>query len=271
MNQKAIFEGLKEFDQNQVSIYIAYLVRLETEKKKEGQNLVVKNPWMKHKSDTDLMRFFKMVAMDGLIFDGIEITLQKTGISYSYQAFKNKMFLAYPESVIDVSLVYDSDEFNFSKVSGHVEYTHKIGNPFSQDIKGMTGAYCVIKNKRGEFLTLLSATDIEKHRKVAKTDYIWQKWPKEMALKTIIKKACKSHFKDIYQNIETIDNENYDIDQSFDIEIEHKAAIENIKTVEELEKFWKKNLSKSDSKKDFNKLVSSRKEELTKEAENADS
>lgn len=209
MNPDAIKQGLKKYPENQVNNYIAYLQRLATEKQKGN----LKNPWMNQRTDDFLIRIFKVVADDGLVFDGDDITLQSTGVSYNYQAYKNKMLLAYPESVIDVSLVYQDDTFQFQKQSGKVQYTHTIGNPFNRDETAIIGAYCVIKNHRGEFLTLLSKKDIDKHRKVAKTDYIWKSWFAEMALKTIMKKACKQHFKDVFSNIEAMDNENYDLEK----------------------------------------------------------
>lgn len=265
MNHSNLKGLLQDCPEDHVNNYISYLEKLQTEKKKEGNNWNLKNPWMKNKSDEYLAVIFKNVALDGLVFDGIDITLQSTGVSYSYQAFKNKMFNAYPESIIDVSLVHANDTFKFSKESGHVKYTHNISDPFSNDEKTVTGAYCVIKNKRGEFLTLLSKADIDKHRKVAKTDFIWKKWFLEMALKTIIKKACKQHFKDIYQNIETIDNENYDLDQPLSIELDTKAEIEAIKTVEGLTKYYQENKNLQKNKEDFVKMLAARKEALSDE------
>ena len=263
MNYDNIREGLKAYDKDKVDIYLAYINKLSTEKKKDKGQYVIKNPWMQYKKDHQIIDFFKVVESDGLMFDGIDVTLQQTGISYSYQAFKNKMLISYPESIIDVSLVYVGDTVSFDKNSGSIKYNHKIGDPFNQTDNNMIGAYCVIKNKRGEFLTLLSSADISNHRKVAKTDSIWKNWPKEMALKTIMKKACKQHFKDIYQNIETIDNKNYDLDQPMDIEIEHKAKVEEITTIDDLSKFYHENIGTVTNKEDFNKLVSARKEQLT--------
>jgi hypothetical protein len=210
MKPEAIKQGLKKYPENQVNNYIAYLQQLAAEKDKQGK---LKNAWVNQRPDDFLIRIFKVVADDGLVFDGDDITLQSTGVSYNYQAFKNKMLLAYPESIIDVSLVYQDDTFQFQKQSGKVQYTHTIGNPFSREEKDIVGAYCVIKNHRGEFLTLLSKKDIDKHRKVAKTDYIWRSWFAEMALKTIMKKACKQHFKDVFSNIEAMDNQNYDLEK----------------------------------------------------------
>jgi len=212
MNIEEIKTGLGKYPENQVTNYCAYLQKLLTEKQKKNGNWVIKNPWMEKRTNDFLIRMFKVVASDGLVFDGESITLQSTGVSYDYHAFKNKMILAYPESIIDVGLVHEADIFKFSKKSGKVEYLHDITDPFDNSEKKLIGGYCVIKNRRGEFLTLLSKADIDKHRQVAKTDYIWKNWFHEMALKTLIKKSCKQHFKDIYSNIETLDNENYDLD-----------------------------------------------------------
>ena len=171
MDTKAIQGGLSECEPGKVEVYLSYLNKLLTAKNKDK---TVKNPWMKHRQDAELIAAYKQVAKDGLDFDGVHITLQSTGVSYDYIAYKNKMYMVYPESVIDVALVYKDDTFRFEKQSGKVVYTHNINNPFHQDQSDIVGGYCIIKNKRGEFITLLSKENIEKHRKVAKTDYIWQ-------------------------------------------------------------------------------------------------
>ena len=262
MNIKNIKDALPEYDQDKVRIYVDYLTKLLNAKNRDK---TPKNPWMKYKTDDELISFFKKVSLDGLEFDGNHITLQSTGVSYDYIAFKNKMYLIYPESLIDVALVYKDDTFRFEKQSGKVIYTHNINNPFNQEQFDIIGGYCVIKNKRGEFITLLSKDNIEKHRKVAKTDTIWKAWFHEMCFKTLIKKACKQHFADIFQNIETIDNENYDLDQPLGISIEDKTAVEKIETVEELKKFWQDNQGRNAGVlKDFNKLISNRKAEIEK-------
>jgi hypothetical protein len=183
-------------------------------------------------------------------------------IQYAYDSIsKNKMLLAYPESKVDVSLVYEGDEFDVSKESGSVVYHHNIKNPLSQDGSNIIGGYCVIQNKRGDFLTLLSKEDIEKHRKVAKTDYIWREWFKEMALKTVIKKAVKQHFADIYENIEQIDNENYNLENPLDLDLKYKQEIDAIETLEELKAYYDVNKGKGE---DFDKYITIRKAELSK-------
>ena len=258
MTKESIIALLSEYPQEQVEKFAAYCIRILNEKDKSG---VSKNPWMKSKTAESMADLYKRVAKDGLVFDGEHVTLQSTGISYDYIAYKNKMLLAYPESSVDVSLVFAGDTFSVSKDSGAVGYEHIIKDPFNQKPESVIGGYCVIKNKRGEFLTLLGKDDLEKHRKVAKTDYIWKAWPKEMALKTVIKKACKQHFADIYENIEQQDNENYDLDIPLDIELKYKQEIDAISNLADLAAYYKANSGKG---KEFDKYVGIRKKQLTK-------
>jgi len=246
-----------DYEQEYAEKFAAYCMRLKLDKSKDGK---LKNPWMQSRTAAQMVDLYKRVNRDGLVFDGEHITLQSTGISYDYIAYKNKMLLSYPESQVDVSLVYKDDEFAFKKENGEVKYSHKIANPFGQKAEEIQGGYCVIKNKRGEFITLLSADDINKHRKVAKTDYIWREWMKEMALKTVIKKACKQHFADIYQGIEESDNENYNLDNPIGLDLKYKQEMDAIKTIDELRAYYQKNKGKG---ADFDKYCAIRKNQLT--------
>lgn len=189
--------------------YAAYCWRVKTEKARGGGQL--KNPWFNSMTVESLDRYFRQVRSEGLVFDGENITIQKTGISYNFKAYKNKMLNVYPSSLIDVQLVFKADAFCSSKSSGSVLYKHEMNDVFSQKDEDIVGAYCVIKNPRGEFITTLGMDDMQKHRGVAKTDYIWKAWFKEMCLKTIIKKACRIHFDDIFKGIEEMDNEQYEL------------------------------------------------------------
>lgn len=246
--KEKIIELLKDIEQKEaVENYASYCARLKLEKNKEGK---LKNPFMQYKKEEELAELFKRVLADGLIFDGKHITLQSTGVCYDYIAYKNKMLLAYPESKIDMSVVNDKDTFSFSRANGKVFYEHQMTEPFQKE--NIIGAYCVIKNNRGEFLTLLNKEELEKHRKVAKTDYIWSAWFKEMVLKTVIKKACKQHFDDVYTKIEELDNENYDLENTLDIDIKVKQEIEATTTEADLNKVYAKY---SGLGKEFDKLV----------------
>src|SRR5690606_4123369 len=75
------------------------------------------------------------------------------------------------------------------------------------------------------------------------TTSIWDAWLSEMVKKSVVKRACKTHFKDLVADIEEIDNENYDPNiagktrqqQATDKTIQRKLnAINNSKSVQEL-------------------------------------
>lgn len=191
-----------------VDKFAAYINYLPLAKNKQGG---FKNPWAKQITPEKAASLFMEVKEEGLVFDGEDITLNTNGISYGYQAYKNKLLASYPETIIDLQLVYQDDKVEFSKKSGKVSYSHEMANPFGNSNDEVIGGYCVIKNRRGEFLTTLNKEDIQSRRNVAKTDSIWKQWFKEMAMKSVIKRACTFHFKDTYEKMEATDNQQYDL------------------------------------------------------------
>lgn len=127
-----------------------------------------------------------------------------------YHTYKNKLLETYPESVIDIQLVNEGDDFTFKKENGKVIYNHIINNPFNRDKKAI-GGYCIIKNRLGEFIEIMNNTEILKCKSVAKMKTIWNNWESEMYLKTIIKRACKRFFYDVVKDIDEEDNKDYDL------------------------------------------------------------
>lgn len=238
-----IIKELKDWkNKEEVETFGAYCQKLLVEKNKDGS---LKNPWFQGRSPSELAEVFKRVANDGLVFDGKHVTFQSTGVSYDYVAYKNKMLKAYPESKIDIGTVAKEDEVSFEKVDGTVIYRQIIKNPFASPTEEtIIGAFCVIKNSRGDFLTTLSKEEIEKHRKVARTDFIWKAWFKEMVLKTVIKKACKQHFDDVTAKMDEVDNENNDITNPLDLELQYKQEIDQLDTLEELDAYRQANSGK---------------------------
>lgn len=230
MDYGKIQKELEVYDKNRVDAFCVYLNYLKTDKTKDGK---FRNPWMQQTKEKEVVYFFKQVASTGLWLDGDIVTLQYKGklmVSFSYQAYKNLVLLKYPETIFDMQVVKKDDEFCFKKDSGKVLYSHKMTSAF--DEKPIIGAYCIIKNKNGEFIETMSREEIDKCRKVAKTDFIWKAWFSEMCLKTIIKRACKRHFKDIVVNAEKLDNENYDLEKTED---KKDALLEAFKSLAENE------------------------------------
>jgi len=260
MDYKNVISGLKNSNQDEVTRYINYLKFIEGEKTREGK---IKNNWFAYFIDQQAIDIYKKVAIDNLSIDGETITLQFKGkvmVSYNYQAYKNRVLNVYPETLFDIQNVNDGDDFSFRKESGKVIYSHKINDPFNTKPK-IIGAYCIIKNKRGEFLETINMTDIEKMKAVAKTKNVWEQWFSEMVLKSVIKRACKRHFKDITTNIENLDNENVDLELAgFDETIQKK--IEEAKTIDEINKLYKAENKNISDKVKFIDLLTERKKEL---------
>lgn len=253
---------LSDYKKENIDLYIGYLEKLFLEKKKQGSSWVSKNAWIFTKDLSFLISAFKIVENDGLTFDGKHITLQNTGVSYDYVAYKNKMLTVYPETLIDTQLVYKGESFSYEKENGKILYKYSPNNPFEEQKElDIIGAFCVIKNKRGEFITTLSKDEIVKHRKVAKTDYIWQAWYKEMVLKTVVKKACKVHFDDMYTQIELIDEKNFDLtklqNESPDIEkVNNSLSLEKIENTKSIDGLTKVYSSLSKEEKNDSEIIS---------------
>jgi hypothetical protein len=210
-----------------VERFAAYCQRLLVEVDREGKK---KNPWMAQKTADVLAALFKRVQAEGLPFDGKHVTLQSTGVQFDYVAYKNKMLLAYPETTFDLNVVREGDTFSFEQSNGKVTYSHKLADAFAN--KEIVGAYCVIRNSRGEFLTTLSRKEIDKHRAAAKTKNVWDMWFTEMATKTVLKKATKYHFDDVFEAINEVDNEGIDLTQVVGDEKEAEAVADAIKKIE---------------------------------------
>jgi len=243
---------LKDYPEQEVNAYLLYV---------QGLSNDPKTMWARDISAKKYAHWFKQVKDEGLVLDGKHITVQKLGLSYDYQAMKNKMLLVYPETKLECEIVYKGDLFTYKREGEKVLYTYEANNPFDQSEENIIGAFCVIRNSRGEFLERLGIKEIEKRRKVAKTDYIWRSWFHEMVKKTIIRKAVSVHFEDIFGGIIEEENNHSDLELPIDASLEWKQEIEAIDSLEALQAYHKANTGKGAA---FDKLISLRFAELTK-------
>jgi len=88
---------------------------------------------------------------------------------------------------------------------------------------------------------------------------VWNSWFPEMCRKTLIKKACSSHFKDEFTGVEEQDNENYDPNITTTEERNYVEEINKIDTLTDLVAYFKKNEGKG---KDFASECTRRKKEI---------
>lgn len=197
---------LKNYPLDKVQGFESYLKQLETEKDKGGNS---KNWWYKNITKEEFANVFKRVASKGLYIDGDSVSLayrKKLVINFDYHAYKNKVLITYPESTFDFGLVYQGDKYTFAKESGKVIYSHKMADPFNTN-KVLIGAYGIIRNSKGEFIELLTISDIEKMKNTSMMKSIWDTWFDRMVLKSVIKRICNVYFHDITKDIDEEDNE----------------------------------------------------------------
>ena len=251
---------LKDYDSKSVDVFISYLETLKTEKDKDGKVIAW---WFSKITDEQFANVFKKVADQGLVIDGDSITLnfrKKLIITYDYHAYKNKVIISYPETIFDFGLVYDGDTFSFRKESGKIIYSHKSNDPFNST-KKLIGAYGVIKNSKGEFIEFLTLSDIDKMQKTSTMKGIWNTWYDRMVLKSIIKRICTVHFKDITKDIDNTDNETNDPERATISELIQKD-IDGATTEKELTEIYNNNIGKIEDVESFINILTKKKKEL---------
>lgn len=229
MNLKNIKIGLQDYEQNEVDAFIQHVKEAEAETKRDGS---IKNPWFREVLEADLIRLYKKVYMGGVYIDGKSVSLAfkygSLNVNYDYQAYKNRLLHIYPETKFDMQNVFKEDTFSFNKVNGEVHYKHQMGNPFNPS-KEIVGAYCIIKNKRGEFIEIITMEDVRKMKSHSRNGATWDEWFDRMVLKSVIKRACKTHFDDITGEMDKLDN----VDTNFEEEVPQKDVFEQIAEFED--------------------------------------
>ena len=247
-----MYDGMKKAE---VDVYQNYIKALKKDEK---------TTWARTVSETDFEAIFKKVAATGMYIDGESITLAslkgKLVVNYDYHAYKNKVLLTYPETIFDFGIVYEGDDYSFSKESGKVAYSHKMNNPFKTD-KKIVGAYGVIKNSRGEFVETINMADIDKMKRSSKMSFIWDTWFDRMVLKSIIKRICSVNFKDIVQDVDAIDNEANDPNR---VSIPQNIIdeIDEAKTQADLTAIHSKFINTVEDKNVFLSMLTAKKQEI---------
>ena len=115
-----------------------------------------------------------------------------------------------------------------------------------------------------------SQDEIKKMKATATTQNVWNNWESEMVKKSAIKRACKTHFKDITTNIDTIDNENFDVELSSltDKDMDIRKKIDESKTVDEILKVYNSEINNFSDKNIFIQLCTTRKKEILEKNKN---
>lgn len=220
-----LYEKYQSSEQRElVDTSILYVQKKIAEKKKDDKT----DKWVaKYNFASDfLLQSIAECIDNGFALDGVNYVLSGNRMYMpTYKAFKNKIYMVYPESEIDVQIVREGDTYKFAKESGAVIYQHNLADPFKQNDLPVIGAYCVIKNKRGEFLEVLNKRDYSAMKAASKSPKTWEAWPSEFWRKSVIKRACKTHFNDITSAIEEQDNNAVGLADVVKASDDKKAAI----------------------------------------------
>ena len=91
--------------------------------------------------------------------------------------------------------------------------------------------------------------------------FIWDTWFDRMVLKSIIKRICNIHFKDIVKDIDKIDNETNDLNAT-NIKEDLQEKIRNAKSEQELTEIYNQNIGSVEDIEGFIAMLSDRKKEL---------
>lgn len=251
---------------DKVDTYISYLKKLEAAKDKSGR---IVNWWFDKQEPQVFIELWNKCLQIGLPIDGDTVTINARGgvpaLSFDYHAYRNIVLIKYPETVFDQQLVYSGDTFSFSKENGKVLYKHEISNPFDKD-KQIIGAYAVIKNNTGEFIEFVHMEDIAKMKKTSNSSNIWETWFDRMVLKSVIKRICNVNFKDITKAMDTIDNEEYDLNkiELTDYDLKVYEAIEQAQSQDQLTTIYNENKGLVKDQKALIVKLSARKEQILK-------
>lgn len=266
MDLAKIYEKIKKHGEAQASVYVNYLRKLANQKR-QGRDV---NPWIKNLSDQDLASIYSKEQSKGLTIDGETTTLSFRGqlmITYDYHAYINRLMQLYPESKIDVGIVYKGDNFKFWKDNGKVFYKHDINDPFAENKDSlMVGAYAIVRNSKGEFLELLNMETIAKMKNSAKTQNIWNTWLDRMVLKSAIKRICSMHFHDKFSDMEKTDNEQIEPSNA-NVDAKLQEEINSAESIDVLNSIFQNNVDIVEDKKAFIEILSTKKAELSEKEE----
>lgn len=166
-----------------------------------------------------------------LVKDGDKVQLQ-----IGYRGYLARLQSSLQGFAAHVECVYKGDTVEVVQdgMNGHVK--HIKGNPFGtltdQDIIGVYAQLSYLAgNNRVTFVTTMNRAEIDKIRRSAKTGDIWNAWFTEKAKVACIRRACKAHFSAVTHDLDALDNEAFDLNNTTAVNAASTATL--ITTVQE--------------------------------------
>lgn len=157
---------------------------------------IQKNPEILNCTPASLFTAVASVAMTNLTLNpvlGLCHLVPRAGVATLVVDYKGLLELLLRTGKIEsisAGVVYDGDEFDYMEGSdGYVKHKRVLNRKANA---GFIAAYSAAVFANGKtHVHILDAAQIDKRRKVASTDKVWEKWFDEMAIKTTI----RSHYK----------------------------------------------------------------------------
>lgn len=126
----------------------------------------------------------------------------------SYKGYIYKVKEADTTMEITVGIVYKGDVFTCQETDNTATYEHKPSNPFEDNPKNITGAYCYMKSSTGSWIYRMSNAELLKVKAQSKmvTGVIWNTWELEQFKKSIVRRAFKMKFIEAISELDALDN-----------------------------------------------------------------
>lgn len=101
----------------------------------------------------------------------------------------------YPLIDIIFELVYENDTFKTIKKNGGAgveSYEFEVKDPFDRGKLIGGFGYIIYEDERKNKLVVMSKADMDKRRKISKSEAFWKPWEEEMYYKTLVSHVCSS-------------------------------------------------------------------------------
>jgi recombinational DNA repair protein RecT len=128
-----------------------------------------------------------------------------------WRGYLAKVKEADPSAEVSAVLVFKGDKFSYSRKNEQITYEHIINDPFEDNPKNITGAYCYIKTDSWSDIEVMSRDELDAVRATSKAGYafMWEAWTNEQYRKTIIRRGLKRKFTTAVAGLDALDNRHY--------------------------------------------------------------
>jgi hypothetical protein len=136
-----------------------------------------------------------------------------------YKAYVFRFKKLHPEGFLDVNLIWEDDDFSYSKQNGEVKYTYTPKNPFRSDFDKIKGGFVYMRwydkfNNKCENLIPMSKKELEKIKEKSLSPvFTPEGWLGEMWKKCVLRRGLKVEFEGEFEDLDEHDNKSYEFEK----------------------------------------------------------